>query len=46
MVKPGQILFEFTGVTEEEAKEIQRKVAAKLPIATKLARRIHLGVAG
>lgn len=45
VVKPGQVLFEFTGVSEEEAKEIQRKVAAKLPIATQLARRIHLGVA-
>jgi len=45
VVKPGQILFEFTGVSEEEAKEIHRKVAAKLPIATKLARRIQLGVA-
>ncbi|MBC7222030.1 50S ribosomal protein L16 [Candidatus Bipolaricaulota bacterium] len=45
VVKPGQILFEFTGVSEEEAKEIHRKVSAKLPIATKLARRIQLGVA-
>lgn len=44
VVRPGQILFEFSGATEEEAKEIQRKVSAKLPIATALARRVQLGV--
>lgn len=43
VVKPGRILFEFSGVDEEEAKEIHRKVSAKLPIPTKLARRIQLG---
>jgi large subunit ribosomal protein L16 len=45
VVRPGQILFEFTGVGAEEAKEIHRKISAKLPIATKLARRVQLGVA-
>lgn len=45
VVKPGRILFEFTGVSEAEAKEIQRKVSAKLPVATKLVRRLPLGVA-
>lgn len=43
VVKPGRILFEFSGVDEEEAKEIQRKVSAKLPIPTKLARRMPVG---
>ncbi len=45
VVKPGRVLFEFTGVTEEEAKEIHRKVSAKLPIATRLVRRMQVGVA-
>ncbi|MEN3010264.1 MAG: 50S ribosomal protein L16 [Candidatus Bipolaricaulaceae bacterium] len=43
VVKPGRILFEFSGVDAEEAKEIHRKVSAKLPIPTKLARRIPVG---
>lgn len=43
VVKPGRILFEFSGVDEEEVKEIHRKVSAKLPIPTKLVRRIQLG---
>lgn len=43
VVKPGRVLFEFSGVGAEEAKEIHRKVAAKLPIPTKLARRVQLG---
>ena len=35
VVKPGRILFEMKGVTEELAKEAMRLAAHKLPIATK-----------
>ena len=35
VVKPGRILFEMKGVTEELAKEAMRLAAHKLPIKTK-----------
>ncbi len=35
VVKPGRILFEMKGVSEELAKEAMRLAAHKLPIATK-----------
>ena len=35
VIKPGRILFELGGVTEELAKEALRLAAHKLPIATK-----------
>lgn len=35
VIKPGRILFEMQGVTEELAKESMRLAAHKLPIATK-----------
>ena len=35
VVKPGRILFEMAGVTEELAKEAMRLAAHKLPIGTK-----------
>jgi large subunit ribosomal protein L16 len=35
VVKPGRILFEIKGTTEETAKEAMRLAAAKLPIKTK-----------
>jgi large subunit ribosomal protein L16 len=35
VVKPGRIIFEMSGVTEEVAKEAFRKAAQKLPILTK-----------
>lgn len=34
-VKPGRILFEIAGVSEERAKEAFRRAAHKLPIKTK-----------
>ena len=39
-VKPGRILFEVDGVTEEVAKEALYKASAKLPIKTKFVKRI------
>ncbi len=34
-VKPGTILFEIDGVTEEQAREAMRLAAHKLPVKTK-----------
>jgi large subunit ribosomal protein L16 len=39
VVKPGRILYEMSGVTEELAKEAMRLASHKLPIATKFVRR-------
>jgi large subunit ribosomal protein L16 len=39
VVRPGLVLFEMGGVTEEDAKEALRLAAFKLPIKTKLVRR-------
>ena len=38
-VKPGRILFEVDGVSEEVAKEALYKASAKLPIKTKFVKR-------
>ena len=38
-VKPGRIIFEIDGVTEEVAKEALYKASAKLPIKTKFIKR-------
>ena len=35
VVKPGRILYELSGVPEEEAKEAMARAAHKLPIETK-----------
>lgn len=35
IVKPGRILFEITGVSEDSAREAMRRAAHKLPIKTK-----------
>ena len=32
VVKPGMVMFEMEGVTEEQAKEAFRLAAAKLPV--------------
>lgn len=39
VVKPGKVLFEISGVTEETAKEAFRKAGNKLPIPTKIVTR-------
>jgi large subunit ribosomal protein L16 len=41
VIKPGRILFEMTGVSEEDAKEAMRLAAHKLPIKTQFVRREH-----
>lgn len=35
VVKPGRVIFELAGVTEEDAREAFRKASHKLPLATK-----------
>lgn len=40
VVRPGRILFEMGGIPEEEALEALRLAAYKLPIKTKVVRRI------
>lgn len=40
-VKPGRILFEIDGVTEEVAREALRLGAAKLPIKCKVVKRME-----
>ena len=39
-VKPGRIIFEIDGVTEETAREALYKASAKLPIKCKIIKRI------
>ena len=41
-VKPGRILFEVDGVTEEIAREALYKASAKLPIKCKFIKRIQM----
>jgi large subunit ribosomal protein L16 len=42
VVKPGRIMFEVDGVSEESAKEAMRLASHKLPIKTKFVTRIDL----
>ncbi len=46
VVKPGKILFEMAGVSEEVAKEAMRLASHKLPIATKFVTREVLVAVG
>ncbi len=39
VIKPGRVLFEMAGVTEEQAREAMRLAAHKLPIKTKFVTR-------
>ena len=43
VIKPGRILYEFSGVPEDMAEEACRLVAAKLPIKVRLVKK-HGGV--
>jgi large subunit ribosomal protein L16 len=44
VIKPGRILYEIEGVSEEMAREAFQSAAQKLPIATKFVSRIRGGV--
>jgi large subunit ribosomal protein L16 len=43
VVKPGKILFELAGVSEEIAREAMRLASHKLPIKTKFVKRDEVG---
>jgi large subunit ribosomal protein L16 len=43
VVKPGKVLFEVAGVSEEVAREALRLAAHKLPIKTKFVKREEMG---
>lgn len=43
VVKPGRIMFEIAGVTEEIAREALRLASHKLPIKTKFVKREEMG---
>jgi large subunit ribosomal protein L16 len=43
VVKPGRIMFELAGVPEEVAKEAMILASHKLPIRTKIVKRLELG---
>ena len=40
VIRPGRILFEVTGISETDAHEALRLAAAKLPVVTKVVKRI------
>jgi large subunit ribosomal protein L16 len=43
VVKPGRVMFELAGVTEEVAREAMRLAAHKLPMQTKFVKRFEIG---
>lgn len=43
VVKPGRVMFEVAGVSEEMAREAVRLASHKLPIKSKFVKRIELG---
>ncbi|MBA3532416.1 MAG: 50S ribosomal protein L16 [Ardenticatenales bacterium] len=46
VIKPGRILFEINGVTEEQAKEAFRLAGHKLPIKTQVVSRSEQTIGG
>jgi large subunit ribosomal protein L16 len=42
-VKPGRVMFELSGVSEELAREAMRKASHKLPVKTKFVMREEAG---
>lgn len=42
VVKPGRVLFEMSGVSEEVAREAMRLAAQKLPVKTKFIQRLEV----
>ncbi len=43
-VKPGRVMFELDGVSEDKAKSAFERAAAKLPIKTKFIKRISVNL--
>ncbi len=46
VVRPGRVLFEINGVSEEQAKEAFRLAGHKLPIKTQMIRRADVTLGG
>jgi len=46
VVRPGRMMFEISGVSEEVAREALRLASHKLPIKTQFVARIELGEVG
>lgn len=46
VVKPGRILFEIQGVTEDQAREAMRLAAHKMPLKCKFVKREDINQAG
>lgn len=42
VIKPGTILYEIDGVTEDVAKRVFNRIAHKLPLKCRLVRRRHM----
>ena len=42
VIKPGKVLFEMRGVSEEVAREAMRLAAQKLPVKTKFIQRLEV----
>ena len=42
VVKPGRVMFEISGVPEEQAKEALRLAGTKLPVKTKVVAKADL----
>jgi len=43
VVKPGRVMFELSGVSEEVAREAMRLAANKLPVKCKFVKREEMG---
>jgi len=43
VVKPGRVMFELAGVSEGVAKEALTLASHKLPIKTKIVKRVEVG---
>ena len=43
VVKPGRVMFEIEGISEEDAREAMRLAGHKLPIRTKFVERRQIG---
>jgi large subunit ribosomal protein L16 len=43
VVKPGKVMFEISGVSEEVAREALRLAAHKLPVKCKFVKREEIG---
>lgn len=43
VIKPGRLIFEMSGVSEDRAREAMRLAAQKLPIKTKFVKRLEMG---